>query len=59
MKRLVKSRRNRKINGVCGGIAEYLDVDPTIIRLLFTIGIIFGGAGLWAYIICVFVIPDE
>ncbi|MCT4545138.1 MAG: PspC domain-containing protein [Vallitalea sp.] len=59
MKKLVKSRTNKKINGVCGGIAEYLDIDPTIIRLLFAIGILFAGVGLWAYIICVFIIPEE
>ncbi|MCT4596674.1 MAG: PspC domain-containing protein [Vallitalea sp.] len=59
MKKLYKSRSNKKISGICAGIAEYLDVDPTIIRLIFAIGILFGGAGLWAYIICALIIPDE
>lgn len=59
MKKLYKSRSNKKISGICGGIAEYLDVDPTIIRLIFGIGILFGGAGLWAYIICALIIPEE
>jgi phage shock protein PspC (stress-responsive transcriptional regulator) len=59
MKKLYKSRSNKKISGICAGIAEYIDVDPTIIRLIFAIGILFGGAGLWAYIICALIIPDE
>ncbi len=59
MKKLYKSRTDRKINGVCGGIAEYLDVDSTIIRVIFAIGILFGFAGVWAYLICLFIMPEE
>ena len=56
-KKLFKSK-NRVICGVCGGIGEYFNVDPTIIRLLF---VIFGlcGAGLIAYIVGAIIIPEE
>ncbi len=59
MKKLYKSRTDRKINGVCGGIAQYLDVDSTIIRCIFAIGILFVFAGVWAYLICLFIMPEE
>ena len=57
--RLHKSRTNKQIAGVCGGIAEYLKVDPSIVRLV-TIILMFGwGSGLLAYIICAIVLPEE
>lgn len=59
MKKLYKSRTDRKINGVCGGIARYLDVDSTIVRVIFAVGILFGFAGLWAYLICLLIMPEE
>ena len=59
-KRLYRSRTNRIIAGVCGGIAEYFNVDPTVIRLiavlLLFLGVFVGG--VIAYIICTAVIPD-
>ncbi|WP_082812266.1 PspC domain-containing protein [Clostridium sp. Marseille-P299] len=56
-KKLVKSHVDRKICGVCGGIAEYINIDPTVVRLLW---ILFGcfGAGVIAYIIAAIVMPD-
>ncbi|PKK38624.1 hypothetical protein ABB02_02094 [Clostridiaceae bacterium JG1575] len=58
-KRLYKSRTDKKISGVCAGIAEYFDLDPTIIRLLFIV-LVFGyGTGLLAYFICALVMPEE
>jgi phage shock protein C len=57
-KRLTRSRRDRKIAGVCGGIAEYLNTDATLIRLLALIAL-FCGAGFLAYIIAWIVIPEE
>lgn len=56
-KRLYKSRTNRMLAGVCGGIAEYFNMDPTIIRLL---AVLLGctGGGLIAYIIAAIVIPE-
>lgn len=58
-KRVFRSRRDRMVAGVCGGIAEYFDVDPTLIRLLWVAAIVFGfGSGLIIYIICAIVIPE-
>ena len=58
-KRLYKDQANKKICGVCSGIAKYFDIDPTIVRLALVLFCILGGSGLLAYIICAFVIPDE
>lgn len=56
-KRLTKSS-NRMICGVCGGVGEYLNLDPTVVRLLWVIFSCFGGAGLIAYIIAAIIIPE-
>lgn len=58
-KRLYRSRENTVICGVCGGIAEYLDIDPTLVRLIWVISAIYGGIGIIAYIICYIVIPEN
>ena len=58
-KRLYRSRENRVIAGVCGGIGEYFDIDPTIVRLIWVLSILVGGFGLLAYIISIFIIPDK
>ena len=50
-KRLYKSDKDKKVCGVCGGIANYFDVDPTVIRLAWVIFTLAGGSGLIAYII--------
>ncbi|EKC76719.1 protein containing PspC domain protein, partial [human gut metagenome] len=50
-KRLYKSSVNYMLCGVCGGIAEYFNIDPTLVRLAWIIFTCFGGAGIWAYII--------
>ena len=55
-KRLFRSRRNRILAGVCGGIGEYLDVDPVVIRIL---AIVIPGFGWVAYVICALIIPSE
>jgi phage shock protein PspC (stress-responsive transcriptional regulator) len=57
-KRLYKSRE-RKLAGVCGGIAEYFDIDPTIIRIVWLIFVLCAGTGLVAYIIAAIVMPDQ
>ena len=57
--RLHKSTGDKKIAGVCGGIAEYLGVDSTIVRLAWALLICGWGTGLMAYIICAFVLPEE
>ncbi len=57
-KRLYRSRRDRMLAGVCGGIAEYFGVDPTIIRLLAVVLGCCAGGGLLAYIIAAIVVPN-
>lgn len=57
-KRLYKSASNRMLCGVCGGVGEYINIDPTVIRLLWVI-ISFGGVGILAYIIAAILIPDR
>lgn len=58
-KRLYKSNTDKKVCGVCGGIANYFDVDPTVIRLIWVIFTLAGGSGLIAYIIAAIIMPDE
>ncbi|MBK8024100.1 MAG: PspC domain-containing protein [Chloroflexi bacterium] len=57
-KRLLRSRTNRQLAGVCGGLGEYFGVDPTLIRVAFVLMFIFGGTGLLLYIILALVIPE-
>ena len=59
MKKLYKSKSQRMISGVCGGIAEYFDMDVTLVRLGFAAISIFCGSGILAYIIAAIVIPEE
>ncbi|MCK5476308.1 MAG: PspC domain-containing protein [Candidatus Aenigmarchaeota archaeon] len=60
IKRLYRSKKDRMLCGVCGGIAEHMAVDPTIVRIIWVILTIFGlGSGLLLYIICCFIIPEE
>ncbi len=58
-KRLYRSRNEKMIAGVCGGIAEYFDVDPTLIRLAWILFSFAGGSGVLAYLVCALVIPQE
>ena len=58
-KRLYKSREEKKLCGVCGGIAEYFELDPTIIRLAWVVFTLLGGSGIIAYIIAAIVMPDK
>lgn len=58
-KKLYKSRTDRKISGVCGGLAQYFNMDSTLIRLLWILFVLFGGSGVLAYVICALIIPDE
>jgi phage shock protein C len=59
-KKLYRSRTNRMISGVCGGLGEYANVDPTLIRLLFAAGAVFsGGALLLVYLVMIFVVPES
>lgn len=58
MEKLYRSKTDRKIAGVCGGIGEYFNIDPVIIRLIFVAVCLAGGSGILAYIICAIVIPE-
>ncbi len=58
-KRLYRSRDERMIWGVCGGIAEYFDVDPTLIRLIAVLTLFFAFTGIFIYIILTIIIPLE
>ncbi len=58
-KRLYKSRIDKKLCGVCGGVAEYFNVDPTIVRLALVLFTFCGGCGILAYIIAAIVIPYD
>lgn len=58
-KKLYKSTTDRKLCGVCAGIANYLNIDPTVVRLLWALITFVGGAGVVAYVVCALVIPDE
>ncbi len=57
-KRLVKSK-DKKIFGVCGGLGNYFDVDPTVIRIAFLVGFIIFGSGLLLYLIMALVMPSD
>lgn len=59
MKRLYRSRKNRVIAGICGGIGEYLNIDPVLVRVIAVIITIFGGSGFIAYIVGLILIPLE
>lgn len=58
-KRLYKSNQQKMLCGVCGGIAEYFHLDPTLIRLAWAIIVLAGGAGLLAYILAAIIIPEN
>lgn len=59
MKKLYKSTHNRMIDGVCGGIAEYFDLDPTIIRIAWILFCALGGSGFIAYLAAALIIPRQ
>lgn len=59
-KRLYRIREGRRICGVCLGVAEYLDVDVTVVRLIWLVAALAGcSLGFWAYLICAVVLPDK
>jgi phage shock protein C len=58
-KKLYRSKKNRKIAGICGGIAEYFDIDPTIIRLIALILVLSAGGGIIVYLIGWIIVPEE
>lgn len=57
VKRLMRSSTDKKISGVCGGLAEYFDLDPTLVRILWLVLIFFAGTGLLVYFILWIALP--
>ena len=58
-KKLFRSNVDKKLCGVCGGIAEYFELDPTVVRILWVIFCLLGGCGVLAYLICALLIPSK
>ena len=56
-KKLYKSNQNKMLDGVCGGIAEYFGIDPTVVSLIWALFSLMGGCGILAYIIAAIIIP--
>ena len=58
-KKLYKSNKNKILDGVCGGIAEYFNIDPTLVRLGWVVFCALGGSGVLAYIVAAILIPEN
>jgi phage shock protein PspC (stress-responsive transcriptional regulator) len=58
-RKLYRSRTNRKLAGVCGGLADYFNVDATLIRVLFVVLTLLGGAGPLLYLAMWIIVPDQ
>ncbi len=58
-KKLVRSRSNRILGGVCGGAADYLNMDPTLVRVLTVLITLFTGVPIVVYLVMLFVVPEE
>ena len=58
-RKLYRSRTNRMLGGVCGGLGEYLGLDPTVVRLLWVLFTFVGASGLLAYLIFLLIIPEN
>jgi phage shock protein C len=57
-RKLYRSRNQRMLAGVCGGLAEYFNLDATLIRVLFLVLAVFGGSGLVIYVVMWLIVPD-
>ena len=58
-RKFYRSRTDREIWGVCGGLAKHFDMDPTIVRVIFVASLLCGTLGLWVYIIMAIIVPQE
>jgi phage shock protein C len=58
-RKLYRSRTDRKLAGVCGGLAHYFNLDATLIRVLFVVLAVLGGAGLVIYLVMWIIVPNE
>ena len=59
MKKLYRIQEGRKLAGVCGGVAEYLNIDPTVVRVIWALCRLWGGMGIVAYILCAVIMPEK
>ncbi len=59
MKKLFKSDTNKMLCGVCGGVAEYFEIDPTLVRIGWVVLAFLGTLGIWAYLICALIMPRK
>ena len=57
-RKLYRSRNQRMVAGVCGGLADYFNIDATVIRVLFLVLAVFGGTGLVVYLVMWIIVPD-
>ena len=59
-KTLYRSRSNRMVAGVCAGLGDFFGIDPTVVRLVFVLGVIFGfGSLAFVYLAMMFIVPEE
>jgi len=58
-RKLYRSKTDRKVAGVCGGLAQYFNIDPTLIRVLFVVLAVLGGSGLLLYLALWIIVPKE
>jgi phage shock protein C len=58
-RKLYRSRSNRQVAGVCGGLAQYFNLDATLIRILFVVLAVLGGSGLLLYVLLWIIVPNE
>lgn len=58
-RRLTRSTTDRRIAGVCGGLAKYLNIDPTVVRIIFLVALLCGSVGFWAYLIVWIAAPED
>jgi len=58
-RRLYRDRRDRMIGGVCGGLGKYFGIDPTVLRILFVLGVLLAGHGILIYLVLLVLVPEE
>jgi len=58
-KKLYRSTSNKMLAGVCAGVAKYLNIDPTVIRVIWAVLSLFAFIGVLAYLVCALIIPEE
>ena len=58
-KKLRRSKTDKMVTGVCGGIAEYFDADPSIVRILWVLAFLCWSVGLWLYLACALILPKK